>query len=68
MASTSTERGSNMTSVKLVMRRQFGQERLKFLDKDIDDRWSALGHRIVNVEALALLRALGLEVEIEDPA
>ena len=57
-----------MTSVKLVMRRQFGQERLKFLDKDIDDRWSALGHRIVNVEALALLRALGLEVEIEDPA
>ena len=57
-----------MPSVKLVMRREFGQERLKFEDKAIQERWEVLGHRIASREAVAFLRSLGLEVEIEDPA
>ena len=57
-----------MPSVKLVTRQFAGMDRHYFADEAIQERWSALGHRIVNVEALAFLRSLGLEVEIEDPA
>lgn len=55
-----------MPSVKLVMRREFGQERLKFDDKAIQERWEVLGHRIASREAIAFIRALGVEVTIDD--
>ena len=61
-----------MPSVKLVMRREFGQERLKCEDSLLQEALEAWGHRIMTREGVRFARRLaellGGEVEIEDPA